>query len=96
MYFYHGLLATRKVCYVNCELPFLACPSDTQAGDAEQDVHEWEDKCFYGGETGPGLSFPDSLFQGRYHFSPSHLFKNSPHFSPAKAKQTGQGKGFYF
>lgn len=79
--------------------PFLACPRDAVESGMEllsKDVHEWEDGSFYGGETGPGLSFPVTLFQGRYHFSPSHLLKIAPHPSTAKATQTGRSKGFYF
>lgn len=99
VYFYHWPLDRLEMTRVATGPAFLSLPfwhCAVGVGAAEQDIHEWENGRFYGGETGPGLSFPDGLFQGRYHLSPSHLLKIAPHSSPAKAKQTGHGKGFYF
>lgn len=65
-------------------------------GAAEQDVHEWEDRSFYGGETGPGLSFPHGLFQGGYHFSPSHLLKIAPTLHQQRQSRQDMARAFIF
>lgn len=62
-------------------------------GAAEQGLGR---RGFYGGETEASLPFSDKSIPGSLSFRAPSPLKNSPCFSPAKAKQTGQGNGFYF
>lgn len=76
----------------------LVCPSDTsELGWSCWARRPWVGgQEFYGGETGPGLSFPAGLFQGRYHFSPSHLLKIAPTFHQQRQSRQDMARAFIF
>lgn len=56
-------------------------------------VGGWE---LYGEETGPCLSFSDSLFQGSYHFSPPHLLKIAFTFHQQRQSRQDMARAFIF
>lgn len=94
-----GLLTVGPWLMWQLDQPFLACPSDAVDSGLEllsKDIHEWEEGSFYGGETGPGLPFPVTLFQGRYHFSPSHLLKIAPTLQRQRQRRQDAARAFIF
>ena len=99
VYFYHWPLDRLEMTRVATGSAFLSLPfwhCAVGVGAAEQDIHEWEDGRFYGGETGPGLSFPDRLFQGCYHLSPSHLLKIAPTLHRQRQSRQDMARAFIF
>lgn len=94
-YFYHWPLDRWAMTHVATgPAPLGLRPSDAvELGRPEllsKEVHEWEGRSFYGGETGPGLSSAVTLFQGPLSLLTLSPLKNSRHPSTAKAKQTGR------
>lgn len=59
-------------------------------------VREWEGRSFYGGETGPGLPSAVTLFQGRYHFSPSHPLKIAATLQRQRQSRQDAARAFIF
>lgn len=80
--------------------PLLACPLLalwSWAGAAEQKRSmSGRPRSFYGGETGPGLSSTVTLFQGRYHFSPSHPLKIAATLQRQRQSRQDAARAFIF
>lgn len=99
-YFYHWPLDRWAMTHVATgPAPLSLPPSDAVELGPEllsKEVHEWEARRFYGGETGPCLSSTVTLFQGRYHFSPSHPLKIAATLQRQRQSRQGAARAFIF
>lgn len=99
-YFYHWPLDRQAMTHVATGPALLSLPPSGAVESGPEllgkAVHGWEAGGFYGGETGPGMSSPVTLFQGRYLFSPSHPLKIAATLQRQRQSRQDAARAFIF